>query len=130
MDDGVLDRLARRVAATPSRRSVVGKGLAAVAGALAAVGHVGVDGEAKKKKKNKKKGPKAPGCVGPAQLCSNTDECCPATTGRICAQNGCSTPNPPRCCAGIGQPCSGNPCECCGFDLDCVDRKCVYAPRH
>jgi hypothetical protein len=64
-----------------------------------------------------------------AALCNTSDECCPSVTGRICAQNGCAVPDRPRCCAGVGQFCSGNSCECCGFDLDCRDRKCVYAPR-
>jgi hypothetical protein len=124
MDNGMVDRLARRVATTPSRRSLIGRGVAAVAGVLPAVSLV--DGEAEKKKKKHKKGPQGVGCDLTPKLCSSSDECC---GGRVCAQNGCATPDRPRCCAGIGQPCSGNSCECCGFDLDCQGGKCVYAPR-
>ncbi|HEU5432816.1 MAG TPA: hypothetical protein VFU81_14210, partial [Thermomicrobiales bacterium] len=69
-----------------------------------------------------------PQCVGAAQLCATTADCCPETTGRICAQNGCAIPDRPRCCAGIGQPCRGG-CQCCGPDLECVDLKCAYRPR-
>jgi hypothetical protein len=120
-----FDRLTRRVAAMPSRRAVFGTGLRA-AGALAAFGLGGVDAKAKNKnKKHKKKGPRGATCDLSPKLCTSSEECC---GGRICAQNGCGQPDRPRCCAGIGQPCSGNSCECCGADLDCVDRKCVYAP--
>jgi len=120
MDDGGFDRLARRVGARRSRRSVVGPGLGAMAAALAAVGPASV-GMAKKKPQQNPWG--AGECDLTPKRCNSSDECC---GGRVCAQNGCAEPDRPRCCAGIGQPCSGNSCECCGKDLDCVNRTCVY----
>lgn len=121
MDEREFDRMARRVGAMPSRRSLVSRGLGALTAAVAA-GPAGLVGEAKHKKKHQ---PPRGGCDSTPNLCSTSDECC---GGRICAQNGCATPDRPRCCAGIGQPCSGNSCECCGRDLDCVNRTCVYKP--
>jgi hypothetical protein len=121
MDDGVLDQWARRVGARPSRRSVVGRGLGALA-ALAAVEPGG--GRATPKHHHHHSPPR--GCDPTPKLCSTSDEYC---GGRICVQNGCASPDRPRCCGGIGQWCSGNSCECCGHDLDCVANKCVYAPR-
>ena len=122
MDEGVLDQLARRVGALPSRRSVMGRGLGALVGAVAAAGP-GVIGRAKPQPPHH---PAPRGCDPTPKLCSASADCC---GGRICAQNGCASPDRPRCCAGIGQWCSGNSCECCGHDLDCVNQTCVYAPR-
>ena len=122
MDEGGFDRLARRVGTRPSRRWVMGRGLGALAAALGAVGPGG--GLAKREKP-----PRPPGagtCDPTPKLCASSDECC---GGRVCAQNGCAIPDRPRCCAGVGQPCSGNSCECCGPDLDCVGRTCVYKPK-
>ena len=132
MRNGMFDRLALRVASTPTRRSVVGESLAVALGVLAAAGHG--DGEikasnnnnSKDKKKRKKRAPQGTACDPTPELCSSSDECC---GGRVCAQNGCAEPDRPRCCAGVGQFCSGNSCECCGADLDCVNRTCVYAPK-
>lgn len=124
MDPVRFDRLAKFVAHRPSRRAVLGRGLAALVGTGAAVAAGGV-GEAKPPAP---KPPQGPLCLEGAQLCTHTDECCPATTGRVCGQNGCAHPDRPRCCAGIGGACHQS-CECCGFDLDCVAGKCVYAPR-
>jgi hypothetical protein len=125
MDDGIFDRLARRVAATPSRRSLVGRGLSAVA-AAAVAGSAGLGGEAKKKgKKKKKKGPQGAVCDLTPKLCSSSEECC---GGRVCGQNACAIPDRPRCCGGVGQPCSGG-CQCCGPDLECQGGKCAYLPR-
>jgi hypothetical protein len=171
MDQGSFDALTQRVAATGSRRGLLGVllGMAVVAGD----GTASARGKRHRRRKRKDHpatvlvchngdtlsvppqavsgivqaggssgpcasagsvAPAAPGAgetcnpLPAAALCSTTDECCPSVTGRICAQNGCAIPDRPRCCAGVGQFCNGS-CECCGFDLDCVNRKCVYAPR-
>jgi hypothetical protein len=122
MDDGVFDRLTRRVGMMPSRRSVVGRGLGALTATLGALGPGGV-GLAKHQHHHH---PPQGRCDPTPKLCSTTDDCC---GGRVCAQNGCASPDRPRCCAGVGQPCSGNSCECCGHDLDCQGGRCVYVPR-
>jgi hypothetical protein len=126
MDDGVFDQLARRIAATLSRRAVVGRGLLALIGAGAAVGVGGVEGEAQP---HVTRPPRGPECKPARALCSSTDECCPATTGRICGQNGGAIPDRPRCCAGIGVACRGG-LDCCGYDrhIDCVGGLCAYIP--
>ena len=98
MDPVRFDRLAKFVAHRPSRRAVLGRGLAALVGTGAAVAAGGV-GEAKPPAP---KSPQGPLCLEGAQLCSHSDECCPSTTGRVCGQNGCAHPDRPRCCAGVG----------------------------
>ncbi len=128
MDSKQFDTLARSLSHPGSRRGALGL----LGGALALLGEA-VPGLAKDHHHGKRhqhhppgNPPGAGGCDASPNLCTTTADCC---GNRVCAQNGCAIPDRPRCCSGVGQWCSGNSCECCGPDLDCVNKTCVYAPK-
>ncbi len=81
----------------------------------------------KRKGQDNGRAPGAGTCTELTELCTSSDECCGKA---ICSQNGCATPDRPRCCVGVGSSCRIGYCDCCGANIDCQDRgqgaRCYY----
>lgn len=99
METTTVDATTKALGSAASRRSVL-RGLAA--GFFAAAGGAAVlqNADARKSKGSER-------CLRPGTFCSSNKQCCPDTTGYVCAVAANASNSDTTCCGGEGAVCGG-----------------------
>jgi hypothetical protein len=136
VDGPRFDALTRLIGTTRSRREVLRSALGGTALGIGGILLVqSADTKAKNKGKRKRKRKKARVCLDAGDACTNSAECCPDTTKRICEGLRNAGHSGRECCGGVGAECGGKDGEddippfCCkNFGCNKITKVCQSLP--
>ena len=108
VDDSRFDALTRLIGTTRSRRDALRSALGATALGISGVSLLpAADTEAKNKGRRRRKNKKKQQCYDAGDSCTNSAQCCPDTTRRICEVQSGAGNSDKTCCGGNGAFCGG-----------------------